>query len=215
MKPWGLPHQAPRLPRSSQELCQKGIAGQSRSLGSSLAIKKLGITLRKQEVQRTDTSIGTAVVNTHTYTNTHTHVRANTQIQAGLGHLWVWEVAIVYIRLSARSSRIYVNLEGHSGEGGSWVGGALTKPPNHHQGHTHLTKPREKGPEWVYVTLLQYEGMDGVKQWKNKCKLCELLHVPGCGVAKCTAAEDTWVAVDEDEERKEEGEQQEESSSTD
>eukprot|EP00983_Pelagomonas_calceolata_P118760 1160534-Pelagomonas_calceolata.AAC.29 len=37
--------------------------------------------------------------------------------------------------------------------------------------------PREKGPERDYVTLVQHEGTDGVKQWKNKCKLCELLHV--------------------------------------
>eukprot|EP00983_Pelagomonas_calceolata_P036792 1134534-Pelagomonas_calceolata.AAC.1 len=63
--------------------------------------------------------------------------------------------------------------------------------------------PREKGPEWGYVTLEQHEGTDGVKQVKNKCKLCEhvfhggatrirlhFLQVPGCGVAKCTAAED-------------------------
>eukprot|EP00983_Pelagomonas_calceolata_P127958 1161466-Pelagomonas_calceolata.AAC.12 len=57
--------------------------------------------------------------------------------------------------------------------------------------------PREKGPEWDYVTLVQHEGTDGVKQWKNKRQLCELLHVfhggamrirlhflqvPGCGV---------------------------------
>eukprot|EP00983_Pelagomonas_calceolata_P122376 1160902-Pelagomonas_calceolata.AAC.5 len=84
--------------------------------------------------------------------------------------------------------------------------------------------PREKGPEWEYVTLVQPKGTDGVKQGKNKCKLCEhvshggatrirphFLQVPGCGVAKCTAAEDTWVAVDEDEE----GGQQEEGSSND
>eukprot|EP00983_Pelagomonas_calceolata_P047812 1140792-Pelagomonas_calceolata.AAC.4 len=37
------------------------------------------------------------------------------------------------------------------------------------------------------------------------------LQVPGCGLAKCTAAEDTWVNVDEDEE----GGQQEKGSSSD
>eukprot|EP00983_Pelagomonas_calceolata_P074938 1152782-Pelagomonas_calceolata.AAC.2 len=98
--------------------------------------------------------------------------------------------------------------------------------------------PREKGPEWNHVTLVQHEGTDGVKQWKNKCNLCELLHVfhggamrirlhflqgPGCGVAKCTVAEDTWVAVEAEEweeeaveDEDEEGWQQEEEfSSTD
>eukprot|EP00983_Pelagomonas_calceolata_P020922 657664-Pelagomonas_calceolata.AAC.1 len=67
--------------------------------------------------------------------------------------------------------------------------------------------PIEKGPEWDYITLVQHEGMDGVKQGKNKCKLCEhvfhgcaarirlhFMQVPDCGLAKCTAAEDTWVA---------------------
>eukprot|EP00983_Pelagomonas_calceolata_P040304 1137557-Pelagomonas_calceolata.AAC.5 len=57
--------------------------------------------------------------------------------------------------------------------------------------------PREKGPEWEYVTLVQPEGTDGEKQGKNKCKLCEhmfhggatcirlhFLQVPDCGVAK-------------------------------
>eukprot|EP00983_Pelagomonas_calceolata_P114585 1160110-Pelagomonas_calceolata.AAC.4 len=90
--------------------------------------------------------------------------------------------------------------------------------------------PREKGLKWDYVTLAQHEGTDGVKQWKDKCKLCELLHVfyggaarirlhslqvPGCGVAKCTAAKDAWVAADEDEEGEQEGGQQEEGSSSD
>eukprot|EP00967_Tisochrysis_lutea_P030374 scaffold35659_cov21-Tisochrysis_lutea.AAC.1 len=64
--------------------------------------------------------------------------------------------------------------------------------------------------------------MDGVKQEKNKCTLCEhvfrggamriqlhFLQVPGCVAAKCTAAEDTWVDVDEDKEGEEEEGQQE------
>eukprot|EP00983_Pelagomonas_calceolata_P043868 1139071-Pelagomonas_calceolata.AAC.2 len=68
--------------------------------------------------------------------------------------------------------------------------------------------PREKGPEWDYVTLVQPECTYGVKQVKNKCKLCEhafhggathirlhFLQVPGCGVTKCTASEDTWMNV--------------------
>eukprot|EP00983_Pelagomonas_calceolata_P076045 1153256-Pelagomonas_calceolata.AAC.3 len=33
--------------------------------------------------------------------------------------------------------------------------------------------PRKKGPEWDYVTLVEPEDTDGVKQGKNKCKLCE------------------------------------------
>eukprot|EP00983_Pelagomonas_calceolata_P060856 1146556-Pelagomonas_calceolata.AAC.1 len=33
--------------------------------------------------------------------------------------------------------------------------------------------PREQGPEWENVALVQPEGTDGVKQVKNKCKLCE------------------------------------------
>eukprot|EP00983_Pelagomonas_calceolata_P108612 1159477-Pelagomonas_calceolata.AAC.5 len=50
--------------------------------------------------------------------------------------------------------------------------------------------------------------MDGVKQGKDKCKLCEhvfhggatrirlhFLQVPGCGVAQCTAAEDKLEPV--------------------
>eukprot|EP00983_Pelagomonas_calceolata_P127800 1161446-Pelagomonas_calceolata.AAC.1 len=61
--------------------------------------------------------------------------------------------------------------------------------------------PIEKGPEWDYVTLVQHEGTDGVKQGK--------ITFPGCGVAECTAAEDTWVVVDE------EGGQQEEGASSD
>eukprot|EP00983_Pelagomonas_calceolata_P002915 96194-Pelagomonas_calceolata.AAC.2 len=78
--------------------------------------------------------------------------------------------------------------------------------------------PRGKGPEWDYVTLVQPDGTDGVKQVKNECKLCEhvvyggatcirlrFLQFPGWGFAKCTAAEDTWLAVDENEEGEEEG----------
>eukprot|EP00983_Pelagomonas_calceolata_P003399 110969-Pelagomonas_calceolata.AAC.2 len=58
--------------------------------------------------------------------------------------------------------------------------------------------PTEKGLEWGHVTLVHHGGTDGVKQGKNKCKLCEhvfhggamrirlhFLRVPGCGVAKC------------------------------
>eukprot|EP00983_Pelagomonas_calceolata_P036959 1136133-Pelagomonas_calceolata.AAC.1 len=128
----------------------------------------------------------------------------------GLGHSWVWEVAIAYTLLNTRSSHIYTNLEGHFGEGGSWVGGAPTNlpTPNHPQGHKHLTMQIEKGPEWDYVTLVQHESTDGVKQGKNKRFALEhvfhggaarirlhFLQVPGCGVAKCKAAEDTWVAM--------------------
>ena len=66
--------------------------------------------------------------------------------------------------------------------------------------HKHLIMPKEKGPEWDYVTPVQPEGTDGAKQSKNKCKLCEhvyhggawrirqhLLQVAGSGVASCTA----------------------------
>eukprot|EP00983_Pelagomonas_calceolata_P113163 1159958-Pelagomonas_calceolata.AAC.2 len=87
--------------------------------------------------------------------------------------------------------------------------------------------PTEKGPEWDYVKLVQPEGTYGVKQGKNKCKLCEcvfhqgatrirlhFLQVPGCGGAKSTAAEDTWVDVGGEEEGEEEGGQQEEGSSS-
>eukprot|EP00983_Pelagomonas_calceolata_P067085 1149345-Pelagomonas_calceolata.AAC.7 len=68
--------------------------------------------------------------------------------------------------------------------------------------------PIEKGTECDYITLVQPEGTDGVKQGKNKCKLCEyvfhggtmrirlhFLQVPVCRVAKYTAAKDTWVAI--------------------
>eukprot|EP00983_Pelagomonas_calceolata_P045473 1139753-Pelagomonas_calceolata.AAC.6 len=71
------------------------------------------------------------------------------------------------------------------------------------------------------------KARDGVKQGKNKCKLCEhvfhggatriklhFLQVPGCRVAKCKA-EDTWVAVDEDEGGRDEEGQHEEGSSSD
>eukprot|EP00983_Pelagomonas_calceolata_P083676 1156210-Pelagomonas_calceolata.AAC.1 len=61
----------------------------------------------------------------------------------------------------------------------------------------------EKGPECDYVSLVQHEGTDGVKQRKNNCL--------------ALAAEDTWVNVDENEEGEEEGAggQQEEGSSSD
>eukprot|EP00983_Pelagomonas_calceolata_P073939 1152332-Pelagomonas_calceolata.AAC.15 len=105
-------------------------------------------------------------------------------------------------------------------EGLGWEGTQEKVPttPQPPPGQNHLTLPREKGPEWDYVTLVQPEGTDEVKQGKNKCKLCEhvfhggahamrirlhFVQVPGCGVAKCPAAEDTWVAVDEDEEGEE------------
>eukprot|EP00983_Pelagomonas_calceolata_P130093 1161659-Pelagomonas_calceolata.AAC.22 len=48
--------------------------------------------------------------------------------------------------------------------------------------------PREKGPEWDYVTLIQPEGTDGVRQ-------ATLLVISCCGVAKCTAAEDKLEPV--------------------
>eukprot|EP00983_Pelagomonas_calceolata_P077301 1153805-Pelagomonas_calceolata.AAC.4 len=54
--------------------------------------------------------------------------------------------------------------------------------------------PIEKGSERDYVTLVQHEGTDGVKQGKNKCFALEhvfhggaarnrlhFLQVPGCG----------------------------------
>eukprot|EP00983_Pelagomonas_calceolata_P021911 687339-Pelagomonas_calceolata.AAC.1 len=56
--------------------------------------------------------------------------------------------------------------------------------------------PREKGCEWVYVKSVQPEGTDGVKQ-VERCMLCEH-RVPGCGMAKCAAAEDKLEPVKKD-----------------
>eukprot|EP00983_Pelagomonas_calceolata_P003586 116579-Pelagomonas_calceolata.AAC.5 len=55
-----------------------------------------------------------------------------------MGHWWVWEIVIATMRLELHLSRMYANLEGHFGEGGSWVegtpgGGSIyssTNPPD-------------------------------------------------------------------------------------
>eukprot|EP00983_Pelagomonas_calceolata_P069159 1150275-Pelagomonas_calceolata.AAC.1 len=96
----------------------------------------------------------------------------------GLGHSWVWEIAIAYIRVKYAFVTYICEFRGP------------------------LMLGREK-----------YFGEGGIKA-PMRIRL-HFLQVPGCGVAKCTAAGDTWVAVDEEEEGKEEGGQQEESSSSD
>eukprot|EP00983_Pelagomonas_calceolata_P047511 1140685-Pelagomonas_calceolata.AAC.10 len=82
--------------------------------------------------------------------------------------------ANAYIRVKYAFIMYIRECKGPFGGGRSWVGGASGRGPNFPPppGHKHLTMPREKGPEWDYVTLDQPEGTDGVKQGMNKCKLC-------------------------------------------
>eukprot|EP00983_Pelagomonas_calceolata_P043940 1139092-Pelagomonas_calceolata.AAC.5 len=84
-------------------------------------------------------------------------------------------------------------------------------PINHPHGHKHLTVPREKGPEWDYVPLVQHEGTDEAREEHCMQAMSHVgehvfhrgamhirlhfLQVPGCGVANCTAFEDTWLLM--------------------
>eukprot|EP00983_Pelagomonas_calceolata_P116426 1160302-Pelagomonas_calceolata.AAC.5 len=122
------------------------------------------------------------------------------------------EVAIAYIRVEYAFVTYIRAFRGPLWGGRSWVGGAPGRGPNYPPKaiNEELTMPNEKGPEWNYITLVQPNGTDGVRQVKNRlqCKLCEQvfhegatrirLHfwqVSGCGVAKCTAAEDKLEPV--------------------
>eukprot|EP00983_Pelagomonas_calceolata_P022914 720428-Pelagomonas_calceolata.AAC.5 len=75
------------------------------------------------------------------------------------------------ITLAVRvGSFVYLG-EGRFWEGGlGWEGhqeGVPTTPqppPNHPHSHKHLTVPREKGPGWDYVTLVQHEGTDEARE---------------------------------------------------
>eukprot|EP00983_Pelagomonas_calceolata_P118660 1160528-Pelagomonas_calceolata.AAC.5 len=104
---------------------------------------------------------------------------------------------------------MYANLEGIlerellDGRGSEEGVPTTPHPP---LGHKYLTMPREKGPEWDYVTFVQPEGTDGVKQGKNKCKLCSR----ACVSWRCHAHQHTLL-----DKEGEEGGQQEEGSSSD
>eukprot|EP00983_Pelagomonas_calceolata_P122046 1160868-Pelagomonas_calceolata.AAC.1 len=60
--------------------------------------------------------------------------------------------------------------------------------------------PTEKGPEWDYVKLVEHEGTDGVKQWKNKssyvsCCMCFMVVPRASGYTSCELRDVGWPSV--------------------